>query len=154
MTDDTKNRGIHDPWRVGVPAPVEENAPVGAQGSPDDMDWDLVPHKQYVLRVGGAALKVIGVDNPVNAAFHLIDVYKKDARLRGVLQEVGFTDEHSLENATGMVLRAGTHVLCCPSALSNEEGLRRMTCALRAAIRKDPTMQKHLNHLGLVPLVE
>ena len=156
MTDAKIRRGIHDPWRTGVPDPAKAqgDTPVGAHGSPDAMDWDLVPHKWYVLRVGGAALKIVGVDDPVQAVLHIIRLYRRDTKLRSILDGAGFTDQAPATEATGFIFKVNDQVLSCSSATSTEDGLRRLNSALRAAIRKDPAVRQHLNHLGIVPLVE
>jgi hypothetical protein len=154
--DDSVTKGIHDPWRLGTDAwrPPAGDAPAGAQGSAEEMDWDLTPRQWYVLRVGGTSIKVMGVDDPVKAVMRLLHCYKKDDKLREVFQSAGFTDQLTPEAATGFMFKVGEEALCCPDATSTEEGLRRLNKALRAAIRQDPTMKQRLDHLGIIPLVE
>jgi hypothetical protein len=118
------------------------------------MDWDLVPHKWYVFRVGGAALKVVGVDDPIKAVVHLMRVYKRDSKIRAIMQAAGFTAQVTGDTATGFVFKSEEGLLSCPDAISTEDGLRRLNNAFRAAVRKDPQMLAHLNRLGIVPLVE
>lgn len=154
--DTTKAQGIHDPWRLGTDAwrPPADEVPTGAQGSSDDFDADLVPDQQYVFRVQGAALKVLGAGDPVSAVIRLLDAYQRDSELQRVLEAAGFTDKLTGDTATGFVFNAPNGVLCCPDALNTAEGLQRLNKALRAAIRNTPTMQQRLNKWGIIPLVE
>jgi hypothetical protein len=154
MTQD-KHKGIHDPWRLGTKEwqPPAGEKPTGTPGSDDDFDWDLVPDKWYVFRLGGAALKVMGADEPVGAVLILVRAYKEDEKVREVLTRAGFTDQLTGDTASGFVFNAPNGVLCCPDAVNTEDGLQRLNRALRAAIRADRSMQERLTKLGIIPLV-
>lgn len=154
--DETKHKGIHDPWRLGTEAwrPPADEVPVGAQGSTDTLDGDLLPNQWYVFRVPGAALKIVGANEPVEAVRLLVKAYKEDKEIRSVLEAVGFTDRVTDATAIGFVFNAPNGVLCCPDAVDTTEGLQRLNKALRTAIRSNVSMKQRLNKWGIIPLVE
>jgi hypothetical protein len=153
MTEDTKHKGIHDPWRLGTDdwQPPHDERPVGAAGSNDEFDADLAPDTWYVFRVPGAGLKVMDVHNPTTAAWKLLKLFKEDKRFRQVLSDAGFVDDGT---AKGFVINGPQGTLCCPEATSTDNGLLRAVRALRASIRADRTLKQHFNKLGIIPLVE
>jgi len=155
MSEETKHRGIHDPWRLGTKEwqPPANEKPTGTPGSSDDFDQDLIPDKWYVFRVGGAAIKVMGAYEPIGAVLLLLKAYKEDKKVQEVMSAAGFTDQLTGDVATGFVFNAPNGVLCCPDAVNTEDGLQRLNRALRAAIRADRSMKDRLNKLGIIPLV-
>lgn len=146
-------RGVHDPWRMGTPEwePPKEDKPAGTKYSSLPFDWDLKHSTHFVMRYAGKALKVINASTPLEAAYRIIAAYDADEILRRALDAAGFVRGRT-EESEGFVLSFAEHALFAPAAKSAEEGFSLLHTTLRQLTRQ-PGMKKHLDNLGLVPLI-
>jgi hypothetical protein len=151
----TKNKGIHDPWRMGTPdwEPPPEEKPAGAKGSKLPFDWDLQPEQTFVLRYQGVSLKVIGANTAEGAAAVILRAFLMDSEVRQILTDAGF-EHHEDGGGSGFVLKVQGQTLACPSATDTRDGLFRLSTALRQAMRADRSMKGRLIKLGIVPLIQ
>lgn len=148
---DRKARGVHDPWRAGVPDPEVEAAreaaaaerqedltrpvPVGAAGSDHPVDWDLRPSCQFTIRATTHHLRVEGAQTPGEALDRLMAIANDCEGIRGCLEARGFVVKPITE-CVGFVLcgtqqemRPGVFAFNNPAVTDGTDGVREFVAA-------------------------
>jgi hypothetical protein len=158
---DKKHKGLHDPWRMHEPGwkPPEGEKGAGTPGSDEPLDWDLLPDVVFLMKVPNAAgaLKIHGANTAEGAVTCLLHAAKLSPTLMELLASAGFEvhEPDAAEALPGFKLRGipKTSVLVHRSADSALDGFNRLVLRLLAACSHDREMQKHLEQLGVVPLL-
>lgn len=154
------SKGYEDPWRVGQTkkeTPKPKGGMVGTAESAHPMDADLIPHKEFPLRVPGAAgtLLIYGAESVEGAVRIFLALLVEHKTVRETLLDEGFFLEPAAEQERrGFFLTDKVHRLYHPEAQDARDGFNRLLRALRRGVIYIPGFRELIYKVGIIPLLQ